>query len=87
MTVIQIWRITPGPSTFIKVTLSPAFTVWMQGLPLRDGPSALAAVAAVPLPPVGFSAFTQRVRPGAVTASESSGLRAENAPNESTCIS
>lgn len=43
----------------------PAFTVWMHGLPLRDGPSALAAVAAAPLPPVGFSAFTQRVRPGA----------------------
>lgn len=65
----------------------PAFTVWMQGLPLRDGPSALAAVAAAPLPPVGFSAFTQRVRPGAATASESIGLRAANAPNESTCIS
>lgn len=72
VTVIQMWRITPGPSTSISVTESPALIVWMQGLPLRDGPSALAAVAAVPLPPVGFSALTQRVRPWSVAiASES----------------
>lgn len=41
----------------------PAAMVWMHGLPLREGPNALAAMAAQPFPPVGFSALMQRLRP------------------------
>ena len=43
----------------------------MQGLPLREGPNALAAMAARPLPPSGFSALMQRVRPGVLMATAS----------------
>ena len=46
----------------------------MQGLPLREGPNALAAMAARPLPPSGFSALMQRVRPGALMATASKAL-------------
>lgn len=60
-TVIQMCRMQPGPVISARVAVAPTGMLRRQGLPLRLGPSSLAAMPPLPGSPVGFSALTARL--------------------------
>lgn len=51
----------PGPVISARVAVAPTGMLRRQGLPLRLGPSSLAAMPPLPGSPVGFSALTARL--------------------------